>query len=79
MRRNMVFVALAVIASTMSSNPVEAVDLVVEVENSRPADYRWTQLVGHCRRELTDFRTKIEGLLEIGGASGHIKESSVKR
>jgi hypothetical protein len=48
-------------------------------EDGRPANYHWTRLVDDYRRELTDFRTKIKGLRETGGASGHSNESSIKR
>jgi len=48
-------------------------------KGGQPANYHWTQLIDDYQRELTDFRTKIEGLREPGGASGHSSEFSVTR
>lgn len=46
--------------------------------DGNPANYHWTQLVDDYRRELADFRAKIENLRETGGAFDHPDESSLK-
>jgi hypothetical protein len=43
-----------------------------------PVNYHWTQLVDDYRRELTDFKAKIEALRETDTASGRPGESNLK-
>jgi hypothetical protein len=46
--------------------------------NGHPTDYHWTQLVDDYRRELAEFKAKIESLREIDIASGGPDESRLE-
>jgi hypothetical protein len=47
-------------------------------ENGRPANYHWTQLVDDYRRELAEFRAKVEALRETDIASARPAGSNLE-